>query len=260
VRHRQDDPSAGAPDAAVLARAELPAGSRCTVLIVEDDPVTARIHHRYVSGIRGFTVVGIAPSGDHAGQMLRTLRPDVVLLDLNLPQSNGLTLLSAMRREAHAAEVIVVSAHASPRLVRRCLQLGVLDYLVKPFWVSRLADALSLVTARAEAFREGPSLSQGCIDRVRGQAEPADGKVLGITPAHLARVRQVVAAAAAPVSAGQVSQAVGMSRVTARRYLEHLVYLGQCAVDTECSDRPGRPTKVYRPWLSTPVGGAHRGQ
>ena len=244
-------------DVEVLNRAALPPGVTCSVLIVEDDKVTAQVHHRYVSRIRGFRVVGIAISSTQAAQMIRTLRPDVVLLDLNLEGADGLQLLAALRREAHSPEVIVVSAHASARLVQRCLQLGALDYLVKPFWLSRLAAALCLVAPRASVFGANPALSQRSIDRARGVTSAADARALGITPDHLARVRHTLAAATAPMSADQVGLAVGMSRVTARRYLEHLVYLGQCTVDTDSPDRPGRPTKLYQPWLSMPVAGTH---
>ena len=190
--------------------------------------------------------------------MIKALRPDVVLLDLELPGVSGLALLQDVRQDAHAMEIIVVSAHASPQLVRKCIQLGALDYLVKPFWLSRLAQALSLAAVRARAFRQGPSLDQRSIDRIRGIREASDDGGLGITPDRLDNVREALAAAGQAMSAEQVAVAVSMSRVTARRYLEHLVYLGQCTVDSEPPGGPGRPCKFYRPWLSRPIGSMRR--
>jgi response regulator of citrate/malate metabolism len=228
--------------------------SSCSVLVVEDDPTVAKVHHRYVSNTRGFSVAGIARSGGQAREMIQCLRPDVVLLDLELPGVSGLALLRDIRQGTHPTEVVVVSAHASPQLVRKCIQLGALDYLVKPFWLSRLAQALSLVTVRVTAFGQGPNLDQRSIDRIRGIGDGGDGSGLGISPGRLDIVREVLAAAGQAMSAEQVAAAVKMSRVTARRYLEHLVYLGQCTVDSESPGGPGRPCKFYRPWLSRPVG------
>jgi response regulator of citrate/malate metabolism len=226
----------------------------CSVLIVEDDPTVAKVHHRYVSSTRGFRVAGIARSGAQARELIRCLRPDVVLLDLELPGVSGIALLRAMRQEAEATEVIVVSAHASPQLVRKCTQLGALEYLVKPFWLSRLAQALSLVAVRVERFEQGASLDQRSIDRIRGIGEAGENSGLGISLDRLDNVREALAGAGQAMDAEQVALAVRMSRVTARRYLEHLVYLGQCTVDSESPGGPGRPRKFYRPWLSRQVG------
>jgi response regulator of citrate/malate metabolism len=229
--------------------------AECRVLIVEDDAIVAKVHHRYVSSTRGFTVAGIARSGGQARDMIQGLRPDVVLLDLELPGVSGLELLRDMRRGPDPTEVIVVSAHASPQLVRNCIQLGALDYLVKPFWVSRFAQALALVAVRANTFGQGPNLDQRSIDRIRGIADAPEAVTrLGISSDRLENVRDALAQAGQAMSAEQVAHRLGMSRVTARRYLEHLVYLGQCTVDSDSPGGPGRPCKFYRPWLSRPVG------
>jgi two-component system response regulator DctR len=247
----------GYPRADALAGSGYEEGSPragCSVLIVDDDPTVAKVHHRYVSSTRGFSVAGIARSGSQACELIRHLRPDVVLLDLELPGVSGLTLLRELRKESQATEVIVVSAHASPQLVRTCIQLGALDYLIKPFWLSRLAQALELVTVRARTFGQGPNLDQRSIDRIRGIGEADESGGCGISAERLDNVREALAATGLAMSAEQVAVAVGMSRVTARRYLEHLVYLGQCTVDSDSPGGPGRPSKFYRPWLSRPVG------
>jgi response regulator of citrate/malate metabolism len=226
-----------------------------SVLVVEDDPGIAKIHHKYVTNLPNFTVCGIARSGREAREMVDCLKPDVLLLDLELPEVNGLALLRSLRQQTQSTEVIVVSGHSSPQVVRGCMQLGAVDYVVKPFWLSRLAQALALIEARAQAFSRGPRLDQGAIDRTRGVDVVEASSGAGISPERLERVRAVLAAAGQAMSAEQVAYIGEMSRVTARRYLEHLVCLGQCTVDSEPPGGPGRPSKFYRPWLSRPIGG-----
>lgn len=243
-----DGPGAGTPSRGGTERV------LHSVLIVDDDAAVANVHHKYVTGTPTFRVCGIARTGHEAREMIACLKPGLVLLDLELPGVNGLSLLRSLRQKPQPTEVIVVSGHSSPRVVRGCMQLGAIDYIVKPFWLSRLAQALSLFDARAQTFSHGSRLDQGAIDRIRSIDPTATSGGAGISPERLDRVRAVLAAAGQAMSAEQVASVGEMSRVTARRYLEHLVQLGQCTVDSETPDGPGRPSKFYRPWLSRPVG------
>ncbi len=222
------------------------------VLVVEDDRRVASIHCRHVSRQPGFSVVGVAGSSAEALALVPTLRPHLALLDLGLPGENGLALLRALRQAREPIEVIVITAHAEGPVVRSALQLGVVDYLVKPFWPARLSEALAAFETRMESVREG-RLSQASVDRAMA-ASAGRPESAGPALSH-ERIREVKAALTArgeAMSAQDVAAATGMARVTARRYLEHLVALGQCTVD-ELGDGPGRPRKMYRPWLSGPV-------
>jgi response regulator of citrate/malate metabolism len=223
------------------------------VLIVEDDEVVARVHCRYVSGRPGFSVVGVASSGAQARRLVETLRPHLILLDLQLPGGHGIPLLRELRRKGDPAEVIVITGHAESEVVRAGVQLGVVDYLVKPFWLGRLGEALTTFTTRMETLG-ADRLSQEAVDRVRGgPGEPGGGRRAAIRKDRLEQVRSALASSGVAVSADEVAASTGMARVTARRYLEHLVAAGLCTVD-QMADGPGRPRKLYRPWLSGTVG------
>ena len=222
------------------------------VVIVEDDETVARIHCRYVAGHPGFSVAAVARSGAQARQLVENLRPSLVLLDLGLPGVDGISLLRELRRCGDPVEVIVITAHASPKVVRTAVQLGVVDYLVKPFWSARLAEALEAFTTRMGALAGGP-LTQAAVDQVRrGCADEVRSPTSLIKSQRLQEVQSALAAGRESLSADQVARSTGMSRVTARRYLEHLVSLGQCTVDL-LVDGPGRPRKAYRAWLSSPI-------
>lgn len=224
------------------------------VLVAEDDRAVASVHCRFVSRQRGFQVVGAAFSGSQARDMVAGQRPDLLLLDLGLPGHTGVDLLRELRSAGSPVDVIVVTAHSAPAIVRDCVQLGVVDYLVKPFWPARLADALARFSGRMQELRCGRPLDQEAIDRVQGASvNPEKPPPSNIKQERLQEVRDVLARHDCSLTAEQVAEAAHVARVTARRYLEHLVELGQCTVDS-LPDGPGRPRKAYRLWLSTPVG------
>jgi response regulator of citrate/malate metabolism len=224
------------------------------VLVVEDDRAVAKVNCRYVRAIPGNVIVGVAQTSAQVRALVDTLHPDLLLLDLELPGVGGLELLRQLRRDGWQGEVIVVSAHTAPEMVHACIQLGVVDYLVKPFWPLRLGEALALIDEREHTLSGGGALDQDAVDRLRGIAADARlGSVPNLKPERVALVRSVLAEHGLALSAEEVAEAAGMSRVTARRYLEYLVAGGQCTVDTD-PEGPGRPRKFYRLWLSTPVG------
>lgn len=229
-------------------------GSPCRTLVVEDDRSIAGVHCRFVSRQRGFQVVGVALTVPDAREMIANLRPDLLLLDLALRGGSGLELLRELRASGSPLDVIVVTAHSTPELVRRSMQLGVLDYLVKPFWPERLAEALTGLSARNHQLAGARPLDQETIDRVRnGGSRAGEQLASGIRRDRLDAVRAELDRRARSLTAEEVAQATGIARVTARRYLEHLVALGVCTVDSH-PNGPGRPRKAYRLWRRAPIG------
>jgi response regulator of citrate/malate metabolism len=216
------------------------------VLIVEDDAVVARLHCRFVARVPGFAPVGVAATAAQAEQMVRTLRPDLMLLDLGLPGASGVSLLRSLRGRGETVEAIAVTAATTTTTVHATVQLGVVDYIVKPFNQDRLRKALGLFQRRM-AMMSTVTLAQDEVDRIYSDG-PNTHRWLPRDLSHdrLADVRAFLLDAPAPTSAAEVADAVGIARVTARRYLEYLVTIGQAQLD-ELSDGPGRPRKLYAP-------------
>lgn len=218
------------------------------VLIVEDDRHVALVHERTVERMPMFEVVGTAESAEQALAMLPTCRPDLILLDLSLPGADGLSLARMLRSRAQPVEVIVVTAARNGEVVRAMVHLGVVDYLVKPFSADRLRQALGFFLRRMAALApEGGQLGQGEVDVLCASGRRT-GRWLpkGLLAEKLEQVVRHVDRAAEGVSAEQVGAAVGMARVTARRYLEYLLTNGEVAMELS-SDGPGRPRRLYRP-------------
>jgi response regulator of citrate/malate metabolism len=216
------------------------------VVIVEDDPVVARMHCRFVTRVPGFEVAGVAGTAATAEQLIGSLRPDLLLLDLGLPDRSGIELLRVLRGRGDEVEAIAVTAASAAAVVRSTVHLGVVDYLVKPFDQERLRQSLSLFRRRM-AMLSGKRLQQPEVDRLRTDGPGAQRWLpRDLSPARLEQVRSRFADATEPVTAAQLAGLLGISRVTARRYLEYLVTIGRARASAAASG-PGRPTKTYAP-------------
>ncbi len=198
------------------------------VLIVDDDFMVAKVHSGFVAALDGFEVVGTAASGAAALEEVARLRPDLVLLDVYLPDMTGLEVLRRLRAGGSPVDVIVISAARDVDSIRSALHGGVLHYLVKPFdrrtFEARLRDYAALRAELAELQEAG----QGDVDRMFGAArrgvKPQAVTPKGIAPETLDLVRATLQEAGPDgLSATECSERTGLARVSARRYLEQLV-------------------------------------
>lgn len=222
------------------------------VLIVEDDPTVARIHCRFVSNMRNFRVVGVAATAAQAIQQVPTLKPHLVLLDVGLPGIDGLGLLRYLRGSGASVEVIVVTAASSSSVVSSALRMGVVDYLVKPFFPDRLRQALGAFIHRMAAM-ESARLDQRDLDGLQaGTGGNHRWLPRDIARDRLEGIRDVLATAERAVTATEAADRAGVARVTARRYLEYLVTVGDATVDVVVHGR-GRPRKMYSLSTTAPV-------
>lgn len=217
------------------------------VLIVEDEPLTAEAHAAYLDRLDGFTVVAIAADGRQTLAAVAAHAPDLVLLDFNLPDAHGLQLVRALRAAGSAVDVIAVTAAQDARGVRNAIALGVVQYLVKPFSYRTFAERLTTYREFRRGFEDRRTLSQADIDQSLGSLRPSAPPELakGIARETLQVVRDVLMRSDTGMSATEVAAATGTSRVTARRYLEHLIEVGQVHKDVRHTG-PGRPEYEYR--------------
>ncbi|MEU1599684.1 response regulator [Streptomyces sp. NPDC005708] len=219
------------------------------VLVVEDDPVAADAHVMYVGRVPGFTAVGKAHTGAEARRLLDRTPVDLLLLDLHLPDGHGLQLARTLRAAGYHADVIAVTSARDLAVVREGVSLGVVQYVLKPFTFATLRDRL----VRYAEFREtaGEASGQEEVDRalatLRAPGPPALPK--GLSAPTLQRVTGALRDCEEGLTAAGAAEAVGISRITARRYLEHLVEVGR-AGRSPLYGQVGRPELVYR-WIRT---------
>lgn len=226
------------------------------VLVLEDDPVTASVYEEYLRRIPGvraeYTAHGLDDVLRFAAGRRRVMGEpgiDLMLVDMNLRDGHGLDALRHLRASGWRGGAIAVTAASEREVVRGAVALGITDYLLKPFTFDDLAT-------RIAAFRDldrrlgtgGAVADQAHLDDIfaasRGAAEPELPK--GLLPDTLSQVTAALAFTDTPLSARETAAATGLSRVTARRYLEHLVDTGR-AVRASRHGTPGRPEVEYSP-------------
>ena len=233
------------------------------VLVVEDEPIAAAAHAAYIGRLDGFTLAGSAPDGQSALRLLTEFAAagnpvELVLLDMNLPDLHGLDIARRMRAAGLFADIIAITAVRELNIVRSAVATGVVQYLIKPFTYATFADKL----ASYRQFREqlasprtgqpGAGASQSDVDQafasLRAPSEVSLPK--GLSVSTLESVKDFIKRQAGAVSASEVMAALGMSRVTARRYLEYLADAGTVSRAARYGT-PGRPENEYR-WNRPP--------
>jgi response regulator of citrate/malate metabolism len=216
-------------------------------LVVEDDALVAEVHASYVERVPGFAVAGIAHRATEALEILASRPIDLVLLDFHLPDVRGLDMLRALRaRSAAPVDVIAVTAARDPESIREAISHGVSQYVVKPFTFATFADKLERY-ARYRAQVEGAAEpDQAEVDALLGTLRGSTARTLpkGLSATTLDNVRDAVREAGQALTASEVAGRCGLSRVTARRYLEHLVVEGVLTLSMRYGGT-GRPEHLY---------------
>ncbi len=216
-----------------------------TVLVVDDDFRVARIHSAFVDRIEGFRTVAVAHTGADALRAARTLRPDLILLDLYLPDVFGLDLISQIRVVGVDSDVIVISAANESHTVERAVKVGVASYLLKPFTVDDLAARLTEYRSQHRGSQHRTLGHQADVDRIFGRAEQAAATLpKGMSAETADLVLAALDQQTEEMSAQECADAIGVSRVSARRYLEHFVQQGRLQVSLRYGSR-GRPERRY---------------
>jgi len=217
-------------------------------LVVEDDYRVADVHCAYVERVRGFEVAGRAHTGSVALQSVDQLQPDLVLLDIYLPDISGLEVLQQLREGNHPpVDVIAITAARDVDSLRAAMRGGVVQYLIKPFLFPTFEEKLLSYAAAHERMRRIGTAEQGDVDRIFGALRSGRNEPLpkGLSDSTLELVIQVLGRSESGLPAAAVADAAGLSRVTARRYLDHLCQLGRAELTMRYGG-PGRPEHRYQ--------------
>jgi response regulator of citrate/malate metabolism len=218
-------------------------------LVVEDDFRVARLHAEVVDRHEGFATIGLAHTASAALDAVQRKRPQLLLLDLYLPDANGLEVLRRVRPIAQPPDVIVLSAARDMVSVRTAMQRGALHYLIKPFDFDDLRQRLSAY-AELHAARSGErETHQQEVDRLFGLVRTPAGRGAtslpkGLSAATAELVLEALRAAGEPLSASDVAERVGISRTTAQRYLATLAEAGEVRLNLRYGTA-GRPEHCY---------------
>jgi response regulator of citrate/malate metabolism len=219
-------------------------------LVVEDDPIAAEANAAHVRRVPGFTVVGVVGTAADALRAVERTPVDLLLLDVHLPDGNGLDVLRRLRAAGHTVDAIMVTRARDLAVVQAAVAFGATQYLVKPFTAAAVRTKLEAHREyRDRLDRADPVVAQADVDvllgSVRGAPVPAGGLPKGIGRESLDAVVAALTGAGTGLTASEVGDRLGTSRITARRYLEHLADTGLAVRHARYGDA-GRPQVEYR--------------
>lgn len=219
------------------------------VLVVDDDFMVAKVHRGFVDRVPGFTTVGVAHTGADALAVAAAERPDLVLLDIYLPDISGLEVLRRLREQPGGGpDVLAVTAARDVGTVRSALHGGVVHYVLKPFTFDVLRDRLERYADAYGRLATARDVAQSDVDDLF-VALRTTPKVLpkGLTEDTSALIAAAMRSYDGDLSAGECAERIGLSRVSTRRYLEHFVDTGKAEVRLRYGSA-GRPQRRYR-WI-----------
>ncbi|MDM5210318.1 response regulator [Peribacillus sp. NJ4] len=223
------------------------------VLIVEDDLRIAEIQKLFIEKIEGFQTVGIASSYVEAKSFIEIMQPDLLLLDMYFPDMNGLDILKEIKQQSKQMDVIMITAAKEIEKVQEAIKIGIFDYIIKPVAFERFKQSLcryqEYYIKLSEMEKGNFPVTQQQVDKLlRKEMNEKEREMTslpkGIDRMTLEKVMVVLGKASPGLTAEIVAKEIGVSRTTARRYLEHLI--SEEKIDADLTyGTVGRPERVY---------------
>jgi CitB family two-component system response regulator CitT len=219
-------------------------------VIAEDDFRVADIHEKFLKNFDEIEVVGKAVNAKKTLRILEQKSPDLLLLDVYMPDQLGTDLLPDIRKKFPNVDIIMITAATDKEQLEKALHYGVENYLIKPVEMKRFNQVIEEYLKKVHLMKSKQEIDQDFVDlilkKVSSVSESNDGQALpkGVDEITLAKVIEVLEASDIGLSAEQVSGQIGASRTTARRYLEYLISVKKCKAEVVYGV-VGRPERRY---------------
>jgi two-component system response regulator DctR len=257
------------------------------VLLIEDDPMVQEVNKEFIESVEGFRVIKVAGNGEEGIALIKEFQPDLAILDVFMPKKDGIKTLQELRKQKIEVDVIVVSAAKDADTIKLMLQNGAMDYVMKPFKLNRIQQALEKYRQYRSNFNHSETVSQEQLDallyagsavktpsaylpkglneftlneitaNIRSQEQldallyagsavktPSAYLPKGLNEFTLNEITANIRSQEIPRSAEEVANAIGIARVTARRYLDYLEKSGVISLDVQYGG-VGRPINRY---------------
>nr|WP_059104578.1 response regulator [Shouchella shacheensis] len=218
------------------------------VMIAEDDFRVAGIHEQFLEKIADVRVVGKAQTAAETLERAEETQPDLILLDVYLPDKLGTDILGALRQRYPQVAVVLITAATEKAIFSEALKFGATDYLVKPIAFDRLEKAVEKARQVKAFFVKDEHINQTVADHFFQIQQESQAKAeelpKGIDPLTLDKVRALLSEEAEGITAEQMGQKFGASRTTSRRYLEYLISVNEAKAELEYGV-VGRPERKY---------------
>jgi len=220
---------------------------RIKLIIVEDDAMVLEVNRQFIEMLGEYLIIGSAKTGEEAKKLIIERKPQVVLLDFYLPDTDGLEVIKHVRESGIDTDFILVTAAKDVDTIQQVFRYGAIDYIIKPFRFERLKAALLRYCQMLNRIRINEELDQRDLDNWTISQETAmnqDGLPKGLNELTMKQIMNYLFKASEPLSAGEVAKGTGLARVTVRRYLEHLEKTKRLKLDIQYGS-VGRPINKY---------------
>ncbi|MBO2536643.1 response regulator [Rummeliibacillus suwonensis] len=219
------------------------------VLLIEDDPMVRQVNRQFIEQVPGYSLIGTAKNGMEGIQQIKQLKPDLVFMDIFMPEQDGIETLKKIREKGLKVDVIAVTAANDMKTIQKMLQLGVFDYIMKPFSFERMKHTLQNYRQYKNKMEEKSEMTQKELDALlHHQLKPHQPDIKlpkGLNASTLEKIVSFIGTQEQSVSAEEVANGVGLARVTARRYLDYLEKQNKVKIDIQYGG-VGRPVNQYR--------------
>jgi len=219
------------------------------ILIVDDDPMVSHINLKFANKA-GYDDVEIAADIEGAKERLKLGDIDLVLLDVYLPTGKGTEILKWIRQENLNTDAILITADRSSETVEESMNFGAVDYLIKPFDFDRFQLAMEKFERKRNGFVGKKSVEQDDIDSIFFDSVSRNDKVKdilekGMSEKTYTTILNAIKAIEAPVTAEELGDKLGISRVSVRRYLEFMEDKGILEMKP-IYGKKGRPQHLFK--------------
>ena len=212
------------------------------ILIIEDDPMVAMIHKEYFKRKEISNDLNHVSTLEEAKEFLENSDTDLIILDNYLADGQGIEFLPELK----GYPIIMITAANDVQTVEAALTNGVVDYLVKPFTYERFSQAIDKVQDYMDLLSK-EKINQDLIDDYLNSGrveEEEDSLPKGLSRITLKKVLENIKEQETGFTTQQVADALDISRITIRKYLNHLVNINVLSEDAEYYTS-GRPVSVF---------------
>ena len=212
------------------------------VLIIEDDPMVAMIHKEYFKRKELTDDLNHVTSLEAAKDYLKKNKVDLIVLDNYLTDGQGVEFLPELK----GYPIIMITAANDVQTVEAALSNGVVDYLVKPFTYERFSQAIDKVQDYVNLLSK-EKINQDLIDDYLNSGrvdEEEDSLPKGLSRITLKKVIEAIQQQNTGFTTQQIADILDISRITIRKYLNHLVNINVLSEDAEYYTS-GRPVSVF---------------
>jgi two-component system CitB family response regulator/CitB family two-component system response regulator MalR len=223
-------------------------------MIVEDDPMVRQINSKFLNKVDGFSLEKAVTNLSEAKEVLINNTIELILLDIFIPNENGIDLLKWLRKNEISSDVILITADKSIDRIKDALRYGVVDYLIKPFTFERFRESLDIFRERLDSFNNNKTIEQSELDNLilsnKNKEAIGEESKFNLEKGFNKYTYNSIANELDNIkeeyfTTEEVSEKIGIAKVTVRKYLDYMSKQGQLEKIIEYG-KVGRPLYKYK--------------